>query len=158
MASSSHAPFQTEAKVDLRAIFQSHESYRSLFKPVAVTPLEPDSPRWIAAVDLGFMGSWRKSTERLCELVEELCFMNKHDGLLKVAMKARKTPTEYFTSYEGSKEKIDDGLKEVSDETAVVVAKTDAKDGEPGSVVAASTLDSVDALDTVEAWVGGIRC
>ena len=50
-------PFQSEAKVDLRAISQSHESYRSLFKPVAVTPLEPDSPRWIAAVDLGFMGS-----------------------------------------------------------------------------------------------------
>ena len=105
-------PFQSEAKVDLRAIFQSHESYRLLFKPVAVPPLEQDSPRWIAAVDLGFMGSWRKSTERLCELVEELWFMSKHAGLLKVAMKARKTPTEYFTSYEGSKEKTDEVLKE----------------------------------------------
>ena len=146
-------PFQSEAKVDLRKMFQSHENYRLLFKPVALTPLEQDSPQGqgIPAVDLGFMGSWRKRTERVCELVEELCFMSKHDGLLKVAMKARKTPTEFFTSYESNKEKMDEVLKEVADETAAVVANSEPKDGEQGNVVAASSLDSVDALDVVEA-------
>ena len=66
--------------------------------------------------------------------------MSKHDGLLKVAMKARKTPTDFFTSYERNKEKMDEVLKEAADETVAGVAKSETKDGEQGNVVAAGGI------------------
>ncbi len=148
-------PFQSEAKADLRKVFQSHQSYRKLFKPVAETPPRvAETPHNEAVAetpqaDLSFMAAWRKSTELLCELVEELVFMSKEDGLLKVAMKARKTPAEFFVAYEAPKEKLEEILKQVTNETAVVSAKAEAPVG--ADLVGTSSLNPDDTLDVLEA-------
>ena len=74
--------FQSEAKDTLRAIFKDHHTYRQKMRPIGCEH-EPD---------LSFMSAWRKSTEKLAYLIEALVFDSRDDGLLKVAMKSRKTP------------------------------------------------------------------
>ena len=104
--------FQSNANDALRAIFKDHCSYREKLRPVAKTPPGQPEP------DLSFMSSWRKSTERLANMVEHYVFESRDDGLLKIAMKARKTPNDFFEAYESAKEKMDDVLAEIAKETA----------------------------------------
>ena len=78
--------------------------------------------------------------------------MSKRDGLLKIAMKSRKTPVEFFTCYDNNKERMDEILKEVADDSAAVVTKSETKTTDKDTAVAKSTLDeSTDALDIVQA-------
>ena len=107
--------FQSDAKDTLRAIFKDHRTYREKMRPVVE-----------AEADLTFMASWRKSTERLANMVEHFVFESRDDGLLKVAMKARKTPSDFFMAYDSPKEKMDAVLAEVAKETTEQAVQLDS--------------------------------
>ena len=94
-------------------------------RPVAQTPqglVATTLPGLVAQTppeaDLSFMAGWRKSTELLATTIERYVFESREDGLLKVAMKARKTPSDVFSAYDSAKEKLDVVLAEVANETA----------------------------------------
>ena len=108
--------FQSEAKDMLRAIFKDHRTYREKMRPL------PEEE-----ADLSFMASWRKSTERLATMVEHFVFEARDDGLLKVAMKARKTPGDFFMAYDSAKEKMDAVLAEIAKETAEQARQPDTE-------------------------------
>ena len=115
-------PFQSEAKEVLRTIFADHHAYRAKVRPVVETPPGGAEP------DLSFMANWRKSTELLAALVESFVFESRDDGLLKVSMKARKTPSEFFTgAYDSAKEKLDAVLAAICTETTEQSKQADSE-------------------------------
>ena len=108
--------FQSDANDTLSEVFKDHRTYREKMRPLAE-----------AEADLSFMASWRKSTERLASMVEHDVFDARDDGLLKIAMKARKTPNDFFADYESAKEKMDAVLAEVANDTTEQAVQLDSE-------------------------------
>ena len=142
-------PVQSEAKPILRQVFANHAVYRQKLKPMIASEgdgggVEAQTP------DLSFMSCFRKSSEKLRELIERLVFTNKDDGLLKIAMKARKTPADLFTTYETMKEKMDDIIADLALETAAPKADAEMANAAQGGLLAKTAPPEVPA-DTVDA-------
>ena len=101
-------PFPTEAKEQLRKIFESHKVYRQQYRP------------WENVdVDLTFTGSWTPSVRRFADLVERVVYGKDMDVQIKLALKQRKTATDMFLQGGLLKEEWDQILEELSKETAV---------------------------------------
>ena len=49
-------------------------------------------------------------------------FRHKEDGLIKVALKARKTPQDFMSAYDTPKERADEILKLLAEETEAKLA------------------------------------
>lgn len=173
--------FQSEAKETVRMVFKSHASFRQLYKPlaetmvdggdqelgaVASTPAGSEAaapPGSVAETlspsepDLSFMAAWRTSTEKLCDLVELYGFTSKEDGLLKVAMKARKTAADFFTGYDAPKEKIAEVLKAIADETTMATPVQPARGAVAAEAGETSTVaDNPDDMVQVELRAHGL--